>query len=77
MSLGRRDEPSVRYPDLGAVVARELGRADSQVPDYVSFYAQTEGRGSAVGQSGFLGARYAPMFLTINRCPTIGSARSR
>ena len=64
MSLGRRDEPSVRYPDLGAVVARELARADATVPDYVSFYAQTEGRGSAVGQSGFLGARYLPMFLT-------------
>lgn len=64
MSLGRRDEPSVRYPDLGAVIARELGQADAQVPDYVSFYAQTEGRGSAVGQSGFLGARYLPMFLT-------------
>lgn len=64
MSLGRRDEPSLRYPDLGAVIARELGSADSAVPDYVSFYAQTEGRGSAVGQAGFLGARYLPMFLT-------------
>ena len=46
MSLGRRDEPSVRYPDLGAVIARELGQADAAVPDYVSFYAQTEGRGA-------------------------------
>jgi len=64
MSLGRRDEPSLRYPDLGAIVARELGSADSAVPDYVSFYAQTEGRGSAVGQAGFLGSRYLPMFLT-------------
>ena len=64
MHLGRRDEPGVRYPDLGAVVARELGRADAAVPDYVSFYTQTEGRGNAVGQAGFLGARYLPMFLT-------------
>ena len=64
MSLGRREEASVRYPDLGAVIAHELARADSAVPDYVSFYAQTEGRGSAVGRSGFLGARYLPMFLT-------------
>jgi len=64
MSLGRRDEPSLRYPDLGAIVARELGSADSAVPDYVSFYAQTEGRGSAVGRAGFLGSRYLPMFLT-------------
>lgn len=69
MHLGRRDEPSVRFPDLGAVVAHELGRADSQVPDYVSFYTSTEGRGNAVGQAGFLGARYAPMFLTTGNTP--------
>ena len=64
MHLGRRDEANVKYPDLGAVLARELGRADSKVPDYVSFYTATEGRRNALGQAGFLGARYAPMFLT-------------
>lgn len=69
MHLGRRDEPNVKYPDLGAVIARELGRADAQVPDYVSFYTATEGRGNALGQAGFLGARYMPMFLTTNSCP--------
>jgi hypothetical protein len=69
MQLGRRNEPSVMYPDLGAVVARELGRLDSQVPDYVSFYSSTEGRGSATRQAGFLGARYAPMFLTNGSSP--------
>src|SRR4051812_10387999 len=53
MHLGRRDEPSIRYPDLGAMVARELSKADSQVPDYVSFYTATEGRGNAISQSGF------------------------
>ncbi|MBN9519567.1 DUF1501 domain-containing protein [bacterium] len=69
MMRGRRDEPSLRYPDLGAVVAREMGRADSQVPDYVTFYTQTEGRSFAPGDSGFLGARYAPMELTTNNTP--------
>src|SRR5687767_11659251 len=59
MMRGRRDEASMKYPDLGAVVARELGRADSAVPDYVSFYTQTEGRD--FGGPGFLGARFAPM----------------
>ncbi len=49
MMQGRRDDPSVRYPDLGAVLARELGQAHSQVPDYVSFYSATEGRGMAPG----------------------------
>ena len=69
MHLGRRDEPSVKYPDLGAVVARELGRAESQVPDYVSFYTATEGRGNAISQAGFLGARYNAMFLTEGSTP--------
>lgn len=69
MHLGRRDEPTIKYPDLGAVLARELGRIDSQVPDYVSFYTATEGRGSAVSQSGFLGARYNAMFLTEGNVP--------
>lgn len=69
MHLGRRDEPNVKYPDLGAILAHELGQADSQVPDYVGFYTATEGRGNALGQSGFLGARYAPMFLTTDSKP--------
>ncbi len=69
MQLGRRDEPTVRYPDLGAVLARELGRRESKTPDYVTFYTATEGRGNALGRSGFLGARYLPMFLTTNSKP--------
>jgi hypothetical protein len=69
MMRGRRDEAGLRYPDLGAVVAREMGRPDSQVPDYVTFYTQTEGRGMSPGDSGFLGARYAPMELTTNNTP--------
>src|SRR5439155_11187857 len=44
MMRGRRDEAALRYPDLGASVAREMTRVDSKVPDYVTFYTQTEGR---------------------------------
>ena len=69
MMHGRRDDASVRYPDLGAVLARELGQAHSQVPDYVSFYSPTEGRGMAPGSGGFLGERYSPMQLTTNMIP--------
>src|SRR5262249_3546625 len=69
MMQGRRDDPSVRYPDLGAVLARELGQAHSQVPDYVTFYSATEGRNMAPGTSGFLGERYAPMGLTTSMIP--------
>jgi uncharacterized protein (DUF1501 family) len=52
---------------MGAVLARELGRQDSEVPDYVSIYSSTEGRRN--GTSGFLGGRYAPMFLTESVIP--------
>lgn len=61
MMRGRKDEAALKYPDLGAVLARELGQADSKVPDYVSFYFATEGQSMAPGTAGFLGARYAPM----------------
>jgi len=67
MECGRVTDPSVRYPDIGAVVARELGRLESKVPDYVSLYTSTEGRRK--GTSGFLGARYAPMFLSESMTP--------
>ncbi|MFN0051422.1 MAG: DUF1501 domain-containing protein [Planctomycetales bacterium] len=67
MDTGRPKEPGLAYPDLGSVVARELGRADSPVPDYVSMYTSTEGRRK--GGSGFLGARYAPMFLDSGLMP--------
>jgi hypothetical protein len=69
MMQGRRDDPSVRYPDLGSVLARELGQAHSRVPDYVTFYSATEGRHMAPGTSGFLGERYAPMALTTSMTP--------
>jgi hypothetical protein len=69
MMRGRRDEPNLKYPDLGGVLARELGRTDSQVPDYVSFYFATEGRGMTPGTAGFLGSRYAPMELYTSMIP--------
>ncbi len=67
MELGRRQEPAFNYPDLGAICARELARADSPVPDYVSMYSATEGRRK--GTSGFLGSRFAPMFLSDKMVP--------
>jgi hypothetical protein len=67
MERGRLDDPGIRYPDLGAVIARELGRLESRVPDYVSLYTATEGRRK--GTSGFLGARYAPLFLSDSMMP--------
>jgi len=67
METGKGPEAGVPYPDLGAIVARELGRTDSQVPDYVSMYTSSEGRRK--GTAGFLGGRYAPMFLDKGMMP--------
>jgi len=67
METGRGREVGTDFPDLGAVLARELGQLDSQVPDYVSMYTSTEGRRK--GTSGFLGSRFAPMFLSEGTTP--------
>lgn len=69
MMRGRAGEAALDYPDLGAVLSRELGRDDSQVPDYVSFYFATEGRNAAPGHAGFLGARYGSMNLYTSMIP--------
>lgn len=60
---GRRGDPSVAYPDIGAVIAKELGERDSPVPEYVSLYVATEGQRSGRPEAGFLGGRYAGMSL--------------
>ncbi|MCA9139241.1 MAG: DUF1501 domain-containing protein [Planctomycetales bacterium] len=67
MDTGRVAEPSLKFPHLGALIARELGWLDSQVPDYVTMYTSTEGRRE--GSAGFLGGRYNPMFLTDSMIP--------
>jgi len=50
MHLGRMPEANLQYPDLGAMLARELGRADSDVPDYVSFYTSLRAHVPRQGQ---------------------------
>jgi hypothetical protein len=69
MMRGRPGESNVNYPDLGAVLARELSLETSQVPDYVSFYFATEGRNMAPGHPGFLGARFGSMELYTSMIP--------
>ncbi len=69
MMRGRPGEAGVDYPDLGAVLSRELGLPESQVPDYVSYYFASEGRSMAPGHPGFLGARYGSMDLLTSMMP--------
>jgi hypothetical protein len=63
MQRGRRPEAELAYPDIGSVVAKEMGDADSPVPEYVSFYLATEGQRWGRPDPGFLGGRYAAMSL--------------
>jgi uncharacterized protein (DUF1501 family) len=69
MMRGRPAESNINYPDLGAVLARELRPEAGQVPDYVSFYFATEGRNMSPGSPGFLGARYGSMELYNSMIP--------
>lgn len=69
MMRGRRGEANIDYPDLGAVLARELGNEGSPVPDYVAYYTATEGRNNVIGDPGFLGARYGSMELNTSMIP--------
>lgn len=69
MMRGRPDEAALAYPDMGAIMARELAQADSKVPDYVSFYTATEGRDFSNASASFLGARYAPMKIAESLMP--------
>jgi hypothetical protein len=69
MMRGRSDEASLKYPDMGAILARELARADTKVPDYVSFYTATEGRDASKLTPSFLGARFAPMKIAEDLTP--------
>ena len=63
MMRGRRDEPNLKYPDLGSVVAKEFGDSKRGVPESVSIYSATEGRNFSKLTPGFLGARYATIKL--------------
>ncbi len=69
MMRGRIGEAGIDFPDMGAVLSRELGLPASQVPDYVSYYFATEGRNMAPGNPGFLGARYGSMDLYTSMIP--------
>ncbi|TMQ35595.1 MAG: DUF1501 domain-containing protein [Planctomycetota bacterium] len=61
--IGDHGQAAEIHPDIGAVVAKELGQRDSAVPEYVSLYLATEGQTWGRPTPGFLGSRYAAMTL--------------
>lgn len=61
LSTGRPKEPSLEYPEIGVVLAKELAAQESPLPDYVSLFTTSEGRRRP--KAGFLGARHSPLLL--------------
>jgi hypothetical protein len=61
----RPENGAVRYPTLGAMLARELAQRDSTVPDHVALWTATVGFPGIANDhpdtAGFLGSRYDPI----------------
>lgn len=65
LRTGYLPQGPVKYPTLGAALSKELGRDESEIPNFVSIAPQRFLSPAAFGP-GFLGPRYAPL--------TVGSA---
>jgi len=53
---------AVRYPSLGSLVSKEIGRRDNELPNYVSL--STFQFAPNVNGPGFLGPQYAPLVVS-------------
>ena len=60
MRTGHQQGGPVKYPSIGASLAKELGSEEAEVPNYVSI-APYSFFSPAAFSSGFLGPRYAPL----------------
>jgi len=58
----------VRYPSLGSLISKELGREESDLPNFISLSA------SRMADAGFLGPNYAP--LTVSGASADPNARA-
>src|SRR4051794_15342952 len=65
MHTGYLPQNSVAHPALGALVAKELNRADAPLPSFVSI-APFRAFSPAAYSSGFLGPQYAPLLIADN-----------
>lgn len=62
MHTGYRQVPAVRYPEIGAVVAKFLSREDDPLPSFIQLGVSTQESSPQFG-SGFLGPMYQPFRL--------------
>jgi hypothetical protein len=51
-------QAAVQYPSLGSLLSKELGRDDSDLPNFVSLSPMR------LGDAGFLGANYSPLIVS-------------
>jgi hypothetical protein len=58
MHTGYPTGTPIRYPAIGSIVAKELGNEQTALPHYISL-----GGLGGVGSAGYLGPKYAPLFL--------------
>jgi len=69
LRTGYLQQGAIRYPTLGALVAKELANDESPLPNFVSIYPPLQGYGPEPFNSGFLGPRYAPLMIGENVQP--------
>lgn len=62
MRTGYLPQGPIRYPTLGALVAKELGNAESELPNFVSINSYRLFAPNAFGP-GFLGSEYDPLLV--------------
>ncbi len=62
MRTGYQQTGPIRYPTLGSLVAKELGRDDAELPNFVSIAPVRSFNPGAYGP-GFLGPQYAPLVV--------------
>lgn len=66
MHTGYIPSGAIKYPALGSVICKEIGRPDFELPHFVSIGARLNNTAGA----GFLGSHYAPFVVTDpNRMP--------
>ena len=61
ISTGWPKEAALEHPEIGVILAKELALKESQLPDYVSLFATTEGRRRP--ETGFLSRRHGALLL--------------
>ena len=74
MRTGYQQTGPIRYPTLGSLVAKELGRDDAELPNFVSIAPFRSFNPGAFGP-GFLGPQYAP--LVVGERAAVDPARGR